>query len=146
MPISDAYILQYLLDGTSEVPAQILWREKDAEQVGYVALLEDVDVFLEPFYSRAGSRMILRFRYDGEEFSINEPAGGGWLGRKFSSEDERQLVRLFRGLTKAVVSQCTIRRQRAEQNHEEIRERISHRLLFGEPQGAIRTPVIAGPP
>jgi hypothetical protein len=33
-----------------------------------------------------------------------------------------------------VVSQCTIRRQRAEQNQEEIRDRISHRLLFGQPE------------
>ena len=134
MPISNAYIVQYLLDGTSEVPAQIHWREKDAEQVGYVALVEDVDVILEPFYSRAGSRFVLRFRHDGDEFSIAEPAGGGWLGRKFSSEDERHLVRLFRGLIAAVVSQCALRRQRAEQNQDEIRERISRRLLFGQPE------------
>lgn len=134
MPISDAYIIQYLLDGTSEVPAQIYWCEKDAEQFGYVAQMEGVDVILEPVYSRAGSRLVLKFRHDGEEFDISEPAGGGWLGRKFSSEDERHLVRLFRGLIQAVVSQCSIRRQRAEQNQEGIRERISHRLLFGEPQ------------
>ena len=98
MPISDAYIIQYLLDGTSEVPAQIHWREKDPEQAGYVARLEGVDVILEPVYSRAGSRLTLRFRQAGEEFTISEPAGGGWLGRKFSSEDERHLGRLFRGL------------------------------------------------
>ena len=48
MPISDAYIIQYLLDGTSEVPAQIHWREKDTEQIGYVTQLEGVDVILEP--------------------------------------------------------------------------------------------------
>ena len=81
-----------------------------------------------------------------EEFSISEPAGGGWLGRKFSTEDERHLIRLFRGLIHAVASQCAIRRQRAEQNQEEIRERISHRLLFGEPREAPRRAVIAGPP
>jgi uncharacterized membrane protein len=54
-------------------------------------------------------------------------------------------VMLFRGLIKAVVSQCALRRQRAEQNQEEIRERISHRVLFGEPQEATGRPVIAGP-
>ena len=146
MPISDAYILQYLLDGTLAVPAEVHWREKDAEHFGYVTQLEGVDVILEPIYSRSGSRMILRFCHNGEEFGICEPAGGGWLGRKFSTEDERHLVRLFRGLVKAVVTQCTIRRQRAEQNQEEIRERISHRVLFGEPREAARRPVIAGPP
>jgi hypothetical protein len=146
LPISDAYIIQYLLDGTVAVPAEILWREKDAEHAGYVAQLEGVDVILEPIYSRAGSRLVLRFCHDREEFAISEPAGGGWLGRKFSTEDERHLVRLFRGLINAVVSQCTMRRQRAEQNQEEIRERISHRVLFGEPREATRRTSIAGPP
>jgi hypothetical protein len=145
VPISDAYIVQYLLAGTSEVPAQIHWCEKDAEQFGYVAQLEGVDVILEPMYSRAGSRLVLRFRHDDEEFGISEPAGGGWLGRKFASEDERHLVRLFRGLFKAVASQCHVRRQRAEQNQEQIRERISHRLLFGEPRETPSRAVIAGP-
>jgi hypothetical protein len=145
VPISDAYIIQYLLDGTSEVPAEIHWREKDAEHVGYVAQLEGVDVILEPVYSRAGSRLVLRFCHDGEEFAISEPTGGGWLGRKFSTEDERDLVRLFRKLNDAAASQCTIRRQRAEENQEEIRERISHLVLFGEPQGATGRTVIAGP-
>jgi hypothetical protein len=145
VPISDAYIIQYLLDGTSEVPAQIHWCEKDSDQFGYVAQLESVDVILEPIYSRAGSRLVLRFSHDGEEFSVSEPAGGGWLGRKFSTEDERHLVRLFRELINAVVSQCTIRHQWAEQNQEEIRERISHRLLFGEPQETASRVLIAGP-
>jgi hypothetical protein len=94
VPISNPYIVQYLLDGTSEIPAQIHWCEKDGEQIGYVTVMEDVDVILEPLYSRAGSRLVLRFRHDGEEFSIGEPTGGGWLGRKFSTEDERVLVRL----------------------------------------------------
>jgi len=146
VPISDSYIIQYLLDRTSEVPAEIHWREKDSEQIGYVARLEGVDVILEPAYSRAGSRLVLRFCHDGEEFSVTEPAGGGWLGRKFSTEDERHLVRLFRGLMAAVVSQCSIRRERAEQNQDEIRERISHRVLFGEPREASRRALIAGPP
>ena len=144
VPISDSYIIQYLLDGTVAVPAEIHWRAQDAEHAGYAAQLEGVDVFLEPIYSRAGSRLVLRFCHDGEEFSISEPAGGGWLGRKFSTEDERHLVSLFRGLINAVVSQCTIRRQRAEQNQEEIRERISHRLLFGESPEVARRPVTAG--
>lgn len=134
MPISDAYIVQYLVAGTSEVPPAIHWREKDAEQVGYVALVEGVDVILEPFYSRSGSRLGLRFREGDDEFSISEPSSGGWLGRKFSSEDERTLSKLFRQLISAVASQCTLRRQRAEQNQEEIRERIGRRLLFGKPQ------------
>jgi len=134
VPISDSYIIQYLLDGTVAVPAEIHWREKDSEHVGYAAQLEGVDVILEPIYSRAGSRQVLRFHHNGEEFAITEPAGGGWLGRKFSTEDESHLVKLFRGLIQAVVSQCTVRRQRAEQNRDEIRDRISHQLLFGQPE------------
>jgi hypothetical protein len=146
VPISDAYIVQYLLDGTSEVPAQIHWREKDAEQVGYVALMEDVDVILEPFYWRAGSRLGLRFRHGGEEFCISEPAMGGWLGRRFSTEDERELSKLFRRLISAVASQCSARRIRADQNHQEIRERIGRRLLFGERRETSSRALIGGPP
>jgi hypothetical protein len=132
VPISDAYIVQYLVAGTSEVPPAIHWREKDAEQVGYLARVEGVDVILEPFYSGSGSRLGLRFRDGDDEFSISEPASGGWLGRKFSSEDERALSKLFRQLISAVASQCALRRQRAEQNQEAIRERIGRRLLFGK--------------
>jgi hypothetical protein len=137
VPISDAYIVQYLLDGTSQVPAEIHWCEKDAEQIGYVAQVEGVDVILEPFYSRSGSRMGLRFRQGDEEFSIREPAAGGWLGRKFSTEDDREMSRLFRGLVRAVASQCALRRQCSQQNQEAIRERIGRRLLFG-PAGKSR--------
>lgn len=131
MPISDAYIVQYLLDGTSEVPAQIQWREKDDEQPGYAAQVEEVDVILERVYSRAGSRLVLKFRQDGEEFCIREPGGRGWLGRKFSTQDARELIRLFRELLTAVTAQCAFQTRQAEHNHQEIRDRISRRLLFG---------------
>jgi hypothetical protein len=138
VPISDAYIVQYLLDGTSQVPAEIHWREKGAEQSGYVSLVEDVKVILEPVYSRAGSRLVLRFRHNGDEFVIGEPAKGGWLGRKFSTEEERDLARLFRELVQAVAAQCAFRREWAEQNQEQIRERIGRQLLFGQ-RAQVRT-------
>lgn len=146
MPTSDAYIVQYLLDGTSETPPEIHWREKDAEQSGFVASVENVEVILEPVYSRAGSRLLLRFCHDGEEFNIFEPARRGWLGRKLSrEEDERDLAKLFNDLTCAVASQCAGRRLRAAENQEQIRERISSRLLFGESATAPRSAVIAAP-
>jgi hypothetical protein len=141
VPISDAYIIQYLLDGTSQLPTQVHWREKGEDQSGYVALVEGVDVILEPVYSRAGSRLVLRFRHEGEEFSIGEPTGRGWLGRKFSSENERELIRLFRALVTAAASQCAIRRQHAEEDQEAIRARISFRLLFGATREASRGPL-----
>lgn len=130
MPISDSYILQYLVDGTREVPEAISWRE-NPDQMGYQARAEGVDVILELEYSRAGSHLILRFRYNDDEFRICEPAGGGWLGRKFSTADELHMAGLFRELMAAVAAQCAERRQRAEPNRERIREQISRRLLFG---------------
>jgi hypothetical protein len=131
VPISDAYIVQFLVDGTSDVSSEIHWHEKDAEQAGYVTRIGDVDIILEPVYSRAGSQMVLRFRHDGEEFCINAPNFSGWLGRNFSTEDERVLTGLFRELVADVASQCASRRHRAAQNPEEIRERVGRRLLFG---------------
>jgi hypothetical protein len=131
VPISDSYILQYLVDGTREVPEAISWRE-NPDQLGYQARVEGVDAILEPEYSRAGSHLILRFRYNDDEFRICEPAVGGWLGRRFSTEDELHMVRLFRELITAVAAQCATRVLRAERNREQIREQISRRLLFGQ--------------
>ena len=132
MPISNAYIVQYLVDGTRELPETICWREKSSEQMGYAALVEGVDVILEPEYSRAGTRLTLRFRHNEDEFRICEPAAGGWLGRKFSTEDERQVMKLFRELVAAITAQCAQRRVRAERHRDQIREQISRRLLFGQ--------------
>lgn len=134
MPISNSYIVQYLLDGTQQVPETICWREKCAEQMGYTTVVEGVEVILELEYSRAGSHLVLKFRHNDDEFRIGEPTGGGWLGRKFSTEDERQLVALFRELIALVTSQCAARRLRAVRNQERIREQISRRLLFGQPE------------
>jgi hypothetical protein len=132
VPISDDYIVQYLVNGTREVPETIFWCEKSTEQMGYAAAVEGVEVMLESAYSRAGSHLVLRFRHNDDEFRIFEPAGGGWLGRKFSTEDERHLVTLFRELSAAVSAQCAQRRLRAERNRELIRDQISRRMLFGQ--------------
>jgi len=132
VPISDDYIIQYLVDGTREARETICWREKSAEQMGYTALVEGVEVILEPEYSRAGSHLVLKFRHNDDEFRICEPAAGGWLGRKFSTEDEQHLVKLFGELIASVTAQCAQRRLRAERHREQIRERISRRMLFGQ--------------
>jgi len=132
VPISDAYIIQYLVDGTREVPETLCWREKSPEQTGYAVLVEGVEVILESEYSRAGAHLTLRFRHNDDEFRICEPAAGGWLGRKFATEDERNLVKLFHELVAAVTAQCAQRRVRAERNLELIREQISRRMLFGQ--------------
>jgi hypothetical protein len=132
VPISDAYIIQYLVDGTRKVPETICWREKSAEHMRYEALVEGVEVILEPEYSRAGSHLVLKFRHNDDEFRILEPAAGGWLGRKFATDEERHLVKLFRELIAAVTAQCAQRRVRAERNRELIREQISRRMLFGQ--------------
>jgi hypothetical protein len=131
VPISDAYIVQFLLDRTADVSSEIHWREKDADQIGYTARIGDVEVILESLCSRAGSHLILRFRHCGDEFSISAPTFAGWLGRKFLREDQRALTELFRELNAEVASQCASRRQRTEQNRELIREQIGRRLLFG---------------
>jgi len=132
VPISDDYIVQYLVNGTREIPETISWCEKSTEQTVYAAAVEGVEVMLESAYSRAGSHLVLKFRHNDDEFRISEPAGGGWLGRKLSTEDERHLVKLFRELIAAVTTQCTQRRLRAERNRELIREQISRRMLFGQ--------------
>lgn len=142
MAISDNYVVQYLLEGTSRAQEAILWQERQADRAAFVTRVGEVQVELENAYSRAGSHLELRFRRGEDEFTIREPAGRGWLGRKYSTEDEGNLAHLLRSLLRAASLQCRHRRLHALQNADQIRERVYHHLLFGEPavEQSYRTP------
>lgn len=119
MPISDAYVVQYLLEGASAVPLRIVWQE--GESAGYVATIGDVRVELLSGQSPAGLRSVLRFVWACDEFCIEDPQSGGFLSRRYADEGDRSLADLW----------C---RLNAYEKRDEIRERIYHRLLFGQPE------------
>jgi hypothetical protein len=135
MPVSDTYLVQYLVQETVRVQHRIVWRER-ATETGYAATVGSLEVELERIPSRSGSRLALRFRGVQDEFQIYEPASHGWLGRQYSTPDEYVLADLLRELMRAAEIQCRERRLNALQNPEPIRERVFHQLVSGLPERA----------
>ena len=131
MPISDTYVVQYLVQGTCRAQPPIVWREQDHS--GYVARVGNVQVELENACSRSGSFLVLRFRYADHELEIREPSAQGWFGRHYATEDQRNLATLLRGLMRAAARQCHHRRMRAIENPEQVREEVYRHLLFEQP-------------
>jgi hypothetical protein len=131
--ISDAYVVQHLLEATSDFQPGIVWQESPTQSAGFVARVGDIHLLLEQVHNRAGSRLVLQLRYTLVEFCIVEPLACGRFGQKYSTEEERDLAKLLRSLMRAAALQCRHRRQHALAHAEEIRERICHHLLFEQP-------------
>jgi hypothetical protein len=131
LPISDSYVVQYLVQGTCRARPPIIWREQDHS--GYVARVGNLEIALENAYVRSGSFLVLRFRYADHEFEIREPAAQGWFGRHYVTEDQRNLATLLRGLMQAAAWQCHHRHMRALENPEQVREEVYRHLLFEQP-------------
>jgi hypothetical protein len=130
--ISDTYVVHYLLQGTSRAPQQIIWQEREADEPGYVVHLEDTEIVLHIVPSRSGSYLVLRFRHANDEFSLREPAARGWVNKKYSTPDERDLAESLRALMRAVAAQCSERRMRTMENPDTVRNRVYRHLLFNE--------------
>jgi len=109
----------------------MIWREQDP--AGYVTRLGDVQIELQNVWFRSGSLLSLRFCCADDEFDIREPLAQGWFGRKYSTEDQRNLALLMRGLARAAARQCSHRRMRALEHPEQVRERVYRQLLFEQP-------------
>jgi hypothetical protein len=131
--ISDAYVIQHLLEATSDFQAGIVWQENSAQSAGFVARLGDVQLLLEQVHNRAGSRLVLQMRHALDEFCIVEPLACGRFGQKYSNKEQQDLAILLRSLMRAAALQCRHRRQHALTHAEEIRERICRHLLFEQP-------------
>jgi hypothetical protein len=129
VPVSDAYLVQYLLQETVRAQHGIVWRERSTE-AGFVASVGSLKVALEAISSRGGSRLALQFRGVQDEFQIQEPLSQGWFGRHYSTPDESILADLLRDLMRAVETQCRERRLSALQNPEAVRDRVFRQLLF----------------
>ena len=131
--ISDAYAVQYLLEGTQSGNAHILWREHVDDVGGYVTQVGNVEIQLSHFHSRTGEHVTLRFRSQMDEFYLHEPSSVGWLGRRKYSEDERSLAEMLQRLMRMAEQQINSRRELTIQNSERVRERLYRQLLFEQP-------------
>jgi hypothetical protein len=127
MPISDAYVVQYLLQATRASEDSIVWLEKESD--GYIANFRGVRLELDSIPSRAGPRLYLSLSCVSERIQIQEPFNRGIFREKYDSEDEQRLAGLMKELTAAAASQCAARRNRTQETVELIRQSIYGRLI-----------------
>jgi hypothetical protein len=83
--ITDAYTVQFLLEGTLASPPRVVWRESGsalAAQAGGVA------VGLCQNHDRAGSRLSLSLRRGEDTFSLHQPLNFGWISKRYASSDD----------------------------------------------------------
>jgi hypothetical protein len=130
MPVSDNYLVQYLLQETLRPQRAIIWREGTAD-VGFCASVGSLEVALGAIPSRGGPRIALYFRGAEDQFRIFEPLSEGWWSRGYATSDEHILADLLRELLRAVEAQCSERRHNFAQNPEEVRVRVFRQLLCG---------------
>ena len=127
--ISDAYTLQFLLEGTLASPPRIVWQDASREAPGLVTQMGGVAVEMREIYERSGARIRVRFRSGDDLFSLHEPQNQGWLRKRYGSEDEERLAMLLSSLWRAAAEQ-TARGRAVSNGPEEVRARLYRQLLF----------------
>jgi hypothetical protein len=127
MPISDNYVVEYLLHGTGARNAPILWRRTKSQ--GYVTRINGIRVEFENILMRAGSRCCVTFTCATQRVHIAEPLNVGFFRAKYESEDEQNLAQLIQELGRAIERQCATQRKANAEAADSIRESIYHRLL-----------------
>lgn len=120
--ITDAYTVQFLLEGTLANPPRVTWRESGAS---LTTLAGGVSVGLWQNHDRAGTRVSLSLRRGAETFSLHEPLNRGWLTKHYPSPDDERLAGLMADLWRAAHAQS----QQAP-GPEEVRDRLYRQLLF----------------
>ena len=133
MPVSDIYVVQFLLQETNRTNGGVEWDERSRERAGFTARVGGVRVDLENAHFRAGTCVMLRFQNASEGFAICEPMPQGWLAQSYESDDDRTLAATMRELMRAAGAQCARRRSSAYEHAAEIRQRVYEQLLFREP-------------
>jgi hypothetical protein len=132
VPISDNYVVQYLLQATEASSDFILWTEKASD--GYTANFRGIRLEVECVPSRAGQRLYLSIFSVSEKIQIQEPFNYGIFREKYKSEDEQRLAGLMKDLIAAIAKQCAARRNRTAEMTAVIRQSIYGRLIGADGQ------------
>ncbi len=130
--ITDAYTIQFLLEGTLAKPPSIVWRELANEALGFCSQVGAVEITISQIHARTAIQTGLTFRSGVEKFSLYAPVPVGRFGKKFSSPEDADLARRIDTLLSAVARQCSDRQEDAYAYPEKVRERIYRELLFGQ--------------
>jgi hypothetical protein len=121
--ITDAYTVQFLLEGTLANPPRVVWRESAP---GLTAQTGGVSVDLSETCERAGARISVQFRKGEDVFALHEPLNQGWLSKRYATPDDEHLASLLGRLWQA----ASIQARRAEAP-DEIRARL-YRQMNGD--------------
>jgi hypothetical protein len=125
--ITDAYTVQFLLEGTLANPPRVVWREAVGTS-GFEARSGGVAVGLSETHERSGTRISMRLRRGDDVFSLHEPANQGWLRKGYTSPDDEELAGLLGRLWRAASEQNAAEQGCA--NMDEARTRLYRQLLF----------------
>jgi hypothetical protein len=127
MPISDEYVVQFLLQETCRHAAPLLWQETESE--GYTARLHGILVELCKIQGRGGARVVLTLFSYPDEFRVTEPVNKGLFRPKYESSEQAHLANLMHQLVTVVELQCAERARRTRAARDVIRESVYRRLV-----------------
>jgi hypothetical protein len=131
MAVTDEYVVQFLLNATQASGEGIAWQPGEAG--GYGAEVNGVRITLFQAHSMGWSGLCISLMRGADVAQIEEPRPASMFGRKYGSEDERQLAATMQELGGAISRQCHAREARAWQLREKIRETLYRQVLFGQP-------------
>lgn len=133
MPISDVYVVQYLLQETCAYGNPLKWQNKESSS--FSTNLHGVDVELFILQYRSGSRIYLTFSSCSDQIDLGQPANKGFFRERYDSEEDARLAHLLRDLVRAVSGQCAKRAMRSAAVTAALRETIYKRLIGVEEEG-----------
>jgi|WetSurMetagenome_2_1015567.scaffolds.fasta_scaffold114381_4 hypothetical protein len=133
MPISDSYIIQYLLQETRDGGPSVVWREAGSEE--YTTSIRDMRIELHSVHSRAGARLYLSIVCARGRIHIEEPPNIGFFRKRYRSESQRYLAEMMEELARSVGRQCDKRRRELSAGAEDIRQTVYRRLIGVSPTG-----------
>lgn len=130
MPISDEYVVSYLVQETRA--ARLQWRRMTGEEFdGYSAQLNGVGLRFTRLDSSTESRLWLQVGSSEGSALVAEPRGSGLWGRRYRTAEEEALAKLMAQLERAVSGQAA--RQADEDADSALRQTLFRRILFAEP-------------
>jgi hypothetical protein len=129
MPVSECYVIDYLLRETDDRPASLDWTE--SESGGFLALFHDVRIQMYSVQSMSGPRLCLEFGLAHDKIYVQEPCKVAFFGCQYRTEADAEVAARLHELYAAIARQVRIRLAAASEHEVQIRESIFRQVLFG---------------
>ena len=128
MPISDSYILQYLVQETSSARSGVVWSEFGGDT--YRTELHGIQIQISQVFTRGGLRQFLTLSRGEARTVIAEPLNKGFLRAKYDSPEAESLAGLLQHLARCAAAQCKAREEEADSvSREGLRQTLFRHLL-----------------